>query len=233
MASPSKGYVLIVDDDHAITDLVSDVLTQEGYQVKAGHNAFQGRGLLERFDPDLVILDRKLPDADGLELCQEIRQHPKRRGVPVLFLTSKGSVTEKVVGLKMGADDYLPKPFSTEELVARVQALMRRSKAPAPEAMVLKSGDVAIDLDARKATFKGKPLELGPKEFDLLHAFLESRGRVLTREFLLERVWGYERGLDVTTRVVDVTVSHLRSKLGSSGDRLVTVKNHGYRLEDE
>lgn len=186
---------------------------------------------MERFPPDLLILDRTLPDADGLELCKQIRAHPRLKALPVLFLTAKGSVTDRVVGFAAGADDYLPKPFSAQELVARVSALLRRTR-PQEKGAVLRSGELELDVDTRTASAAGKALTLTPKEFDMLQAFLASGGKVLTRRYLLERVWGYEQSVEMETRVVDSTVSHLRGKLGPSGRRIAGVLYYGYRLEE-
>ena len=166
----------------------------------------------------LVILDRRLPDADGLELCQEIRQKPALSTVPVLFLSGKNTVADKVVGLKMGGDDYLTKPFSPEELVARIEVLLRRSgAADAPKSV--EAEGLRLDFEARRIFHKDKEVQLSRKN------------RGLTRQFLLQHVWGYDASIEVSTKVVDVTLSHLREKLGPWGDKITAVRGYGYRLD--
>lgn len=229
--SASGGLILVVDDDEALAATVSAILEGEGYQVRTARDAFQAEGLAARWEPDLVVLDRQLGRVDGLELCRRLRADPRRARLPVLFLSKKGSPAERVAGLAAGADDYLAKPFSHEELVLRIQALLRRARPPEPEERTLRSEEVSLDLAAGKASVRGKPVALTPLELDLLRAFLECRGRILSRRFLLERVWGPERSLDVGSRAVDVAVSGLRSKLGPSGGRLVAVTRQGYRFD--
>ncbi|MBI3299399.1 MAG: response regulator transcription factor [Elusimicrobia bacterium] len=231
MAPAKQGSILVVDDDPFIIDIVSKALGDEGFEVHAAKSVFQARGSLERVQPCLVVLDRRLPGGDGVELCKEIRSNPRFAALPVLFLTSKRSVADKLVGLSVGADDYLPKPFSPDELVLRVKAILRRTRAGLEPATRLRSGDVELDADARKATLRGKDLRLTPREFELLSAFLEGRGRALSRGFLLERIWGAE-SLTVTPHVLEVLVSTLRAKLGGACKQLVNVLNHGYRWED-
>lgn len=226
----NKGTILVVEDDRTTSNLVSQVLKQEGFSVVVADTAFKARGHLEKAPPILVILDRRLPDADGLVLCQEMRQKPGLASVPVLFLTAKSTVSDKVVGLKMGGDDYLAKPFSPEELVARIDVLLRRSgKIEAPAA--LEAEGLRLDLEGRKAFLRNKEIELSPKEFDLLTVLFSRKNRVLTRPFLLQHVWGYDEGVELSTRVVDVTLSHLRDKLGSWGQKIAAVRGYGYRLD--
>ncbi|MBI3547786.1 MAG: response regulator transcription factor [Elusimicrobia bacterium] len=227
---PNKGTIIAVDDDKVISNLITKVLTDEGYNVSVADTAFKARGLLERLTPTLVILDRRLPDADGLELCQEIRKKPQLAGVPVLFLTAKGTTADKVVGLKMGGDDYLTKPFSPEELVVRIEVLLRRA-GQLEETTVLEADGLKIDLTARKVFLIKKEIALSPKEFDLLAVLLSRKNRVLTRQFLLQHVWGYGEDVELSTRVVDVTFSHLREKLGPWGKRISAVRGYGYRLD--
>jgi DNA-binding response OmpR family regulator len=233
ISKPSDVLIVLVEDDKSLAEMVTELFSGEGFRVKVAGSVFQGRGLLQKHEPHVVILDRKLPDGDGMALCQELRGDPKRAHWPILFLSSKKSTSDKVAGLTVGADDYLAKPFEIEELLARVKALLRRSAVVEPENATLTLGDLALDLDSRKVRLKGKAVALGTKEFDLLEAFLRNRNKVLTRQVLLERVWGYEEGVELSTRVVDVTISHLRAKLGALGARIVSVPNYGYRLDDE
>ena len=228
----SAPLILVVDDDENVLDAVSAALSEAGFRVKTACSAFRGAGEAERLSPDLLILDRRLPDGDGLELCRRLRRSRKFERLPVLFLSSKGTVEERISGLSAGADDYLPKPFNVVELLLRVRALLGRSSPAGPGRRVIRSGEITLDTEARSVSVARAKIKLSPKEFDLLETFLESDGRVLSRHFLLEKVWGYERGMELDTRVVDSTISHLRAKLGSSGRRLVSVLQHGYRLDE-
>ncbi|MBI4679384.1 MAG: response regulator transcription factor [Elusimicrobia bacterium] len=225
-----KAQILVVEDQPATLDLICDVLKEEGFEVQQAQSATGARESMRRAAPELIILDRGLPDGDGLDLLKELRSEPKWTGLPVIILTAKKSVEDRVLGLKGGADDYLAKPFNTEELVARVEALLRRTgKAPPPPSQTV--GDLKLDLESRRAFAKGKEVTLSAKEFDLLWFMISNKNRVLTRDFLLQHVWGYEEGLDLTTKVVDVTVSHLREKLGASGSVITAVRGFGYRLD--
>lgn len=226
----SQASILLVEDDASVVDLVKGVLEEEHYGVTVATSAFQAEGVLLKCRPDLVILDRNLPDKDGMEFCKALRASPATRGVPVLFLTSRKGVTDKVLGLEAGGDDYLAKPFSVPELVARVRALLRRA-GPRPEASpVVAVGPLEVNLESREARAGGKPLRLTGKELDLLRAFLERPGRVLTRQFLLTNVWGYDMDVELTTKAVDWMVMSLRRKLGRWGSLIETVKGHGYKL---
>lgn len=230
-----KASILVVEDEQEIARLLEKILQEEGYHVHSVNNAFKARGAIERLTPDLVILDRRLPDADGLELCREIRSQPKTQNLPVLFLTAKKTPTERVLGMKIGGDDYLTKPFSPEEVVAHVEAILRRTRGDKTDSSAsgFQLGELRVDGSARKAYLKKKDLELSSKELDLLQAFLERPGHVLSREFLLQRVWGYREDLELTTKVVDVTVGHLRGKLGPYGRHISAVRKYGYRLDAE
>lgn len=227
-----KAQILVVEDQPATLDLISEVLREEGYEVKTADCLQKARQNLQRAMPELVILDRSLPDGDGLDLCRELRSAPKSQGLPLLILTAKKAVEERVLGLKGGADDYLIKPFNTEELLARVEALLRRTgKMEEPAAQT--AGEVRLNRESRKAYIKDKEVALSGKEFDLLWYLMYRRNRVLTRDFLLQHVWGYEAGLDLTTKVVDVTLSHLREKLGASAQMIAAVRGFGYRLDSK
>ncbi len=214
-----------------MANMILDILQAEGHQVKRAKTAFIAQGMLLREVPDLLVLDRGLPDKDGLEVCRELRQKPATKTLPVLILTAKKASEEVVSGLRLGADDYLAKPFKPSELVARVEALLRRSGWAGEPAAQLESGPVRLDLGGRKAFMKDKELPLWRKEYDLLQAFLERPGRVLSRNYLLETVWGYAEAASLTTKVVDVTVGNLRKKLGAFGEKIVAVKGFGYRFD--
>jgi len=220
--------ILIVEDEPTLAQALRYNLEREGYRVTL---ASQGQEALDAFHlrhPDLVILDLILPDMDGLEVCRALRRHSS---VPILILTARGEETDRVVGLELGADDYMVKPFSMRELVARVRALLRRAQSSPPDE-VLVSSDLRLDLRRREAYRGGMPLPLRPKEFDLLAFFMRHRGRALSREEILTHVWGMDVAVD--TRTVDVHVRWLREKVEkvpSKPTRIITVRGLGYRFE--
>jgi len=182
--------------------------------------------------PDLVVLDLMLPELDGLEVCRRLRRDASTASVPIIMLTAKSDEVDRIVGLEIGADDYVGKPFSPKELVARVRAVLRRAHPDHPTPL-LSAGPIALDPARHAVTLHGQAIVLTPKEFDLLQALLESAGRVLSREFLLNRVWGYARADVIESRTVDVHVRRLRAKLGDAGSRIATVKSVGYRFETD
>ncbi|MBI4055142.1 MAG: response regulator transcription factor [Elusimicrobia bacterium] len=226
----SKAMILVVEDESRMAQLIQDILEDEGYSVLWARDISSAHQKIQQAMPDLVILDRKLPDADGLELLKELRSQPQTQSLPVLFVSARGKTEDRVLGMRLGGDDYLPKPFSPDELIARAEALLRRSKSQEEKEAVLQSGKLVVDLSQHKVFVRGKQIKLWPKEFELLQMFLECKKRVLRREYLFERVWGIE--YPGGTRVVDVTVSNLRKRLGSYGVRIVTVKGYGYQYED-
>jgi DNA-binding response OmpR family regulator len=225
---PSR--VLIVEDEPDIRELVVHHLKREGYLVSAASSGEEALRQAHAVPPDLVILDLMMPVMDGLEVCRRLRQDPATAMLPIVMLTAKGDEVDRVVGLEIGADDYIVKPFSPKELLARVRAVLRRS-GPAPGAAPLTLGALIMDLGTHTVSVDGLALALTPKEFDLLRALVEARGRVLSREFLLDRVWGYARASEIESRTVDVHVRRLRVKLGPEGRRILTVKSVGYRLD--
>ena len=224
--------VLVVEDEPDIRDLLAFHLERGGYQVTRAATGPEALRQLRAAPPDLVILDLMLPEMDGLEVCRRLRAEPATAALPVIMLTAKGDEVDRVVGLELGADDYVVKPFSPKEVLARVRAVLRRARAPLSGAP-LAVGGITLDGATHRATVAGRPLALTPKEFDLLRALLEARGRVLSREFLLDRVWGYARAGEIESRTVDVHVRRLRAKLGPEGERILTVKNVGYRLDPD
>jgi two-component system alkaline phosphatase synthesis response regulator PhoP len=222
--------ILVIDDEPSITNLVDAYLKKEGYEVYTAADGNAGLKAARAFKPDLIILDVMLPGIDGIELLSRLR---RESDVYVIMLTARTEETDKVVGLTVGADDYVTKPFSPRELVARVKAALRRIKtgsAPSEAGGVLAFRHVRIDLGARQVTVDDSPIELTASEFDLLHALAENRGRVLSREQLLEKVWGGEYFGEM--RVVDVHLGHVRQKLGNP-DLIATVRGVGYRFDDE
>src|SRR5262244_1067864 len=224
--------VLIVEDERDIRDLILLHLQRDGYQVTTAGSGEDALLQVKQSPPDLVLLDLMLPGMSGLEVCRRLRQEPTTAGLPILMLTAKVDEVDRVVGLEMGADDYVVKPFSPKELIARVRAVLRRAR-PAAQARVLRAGAVTVDPMRHQVDVAGTAVELTPKEFDLLRALVEAAGRVLSREQLLERVWGYTRGGDIESRTVDVHVRRLRAKLGDTGRRIATLKGVGYRFEDD
>jgi two-component system alkaline phosphatase synthesis response regulator PhoP len=223
---------LVVDDEKDITALVAYHLEREGFRVLQAHDGLQALELVKRERPNVLILDLMLPHLSGLDVCRRLRKEPETARLPILMLTAKADETDKVLGLELGGDDYLTKPFGPRELVARVKALIRRSEeVPAEE--ILKVGGLEIDLGRYTVAIRKRAVELTTKEFDLLKALVLARGRALTREHLLDRVWGYDRASEIESRTVDVHVRRLREKLGSEAKRIVTVKNVGYRFDQD
>jgi two-component system, OmpR family, alkaline phosphatase synthesis response regulator PhoP len=222
--------ILVIDDEPSILNLVTAYLNPEGYEVYTAMDGPSGLKAARAFKPDLVILDIMLPGMDGLELLSRLRRESE---VYVILLTAKTEETDKIVGLSVGADDYLTKPFSPRELTARVKAALRRIQTgmgTGTEMSVLSFRHLRMDIGARTINVDERPVELTAIEFDLLKALAEDRGRVLSREQLLEKVWGGVYVGDL--RVVDVHLGHIRQKLGRE-ELIVTVRGVGYRFEDE
>jgi phosphate regulon transcriptional regulator PhoB len=222
--------VLVVEDEPDIRNLIVLHLGREGFRCRtAASGAAALREARARL-PDLIVLDLMLPEMDGLEVCRRLRADAATAGVPVIMLTAKADEVDRVVGLELGADDYVTKPFSPKELVARVRAVLRRTR-PGPGDQALRTGRLSLDPARHMVEVAGVPVDLTPKEFDLLHTLLEAAGRVLSREHLLSRVWGYARADEIESRTVDVHVRRLRAKLGDEGRRIATVMGVGYRLD--
>jgi two-component system alkaline phosphatase synthesis response regulator PhoP len=218
--------VLVVEDEPSIASFVAAYLKNAGYTVRTAATGAEALKLVESEKPALVVLDLMLPDIDGVEVCKRIRE---TRDVPVLMLTARDEDVDKIIGLEVGADDYMTKPFNPRELVARVKSILRRAapERKEPESAVLKHGDLVIDAGRREVKVGAEEIQLAPKEFDLLWELLDHRGLVLTRDQLLERVWGYTFAGD--TRTVDVHVRQLRRKLGEASP-VVTVWGVGYKV---
>lgn len=222
--------ILIVDDEEHIRELVAHYLTREGFAVEHAATGPQALEQFKRVQPSFVVLDIMLPGLSGTEVCKEIR---KISTVPILMLTARDDIVDKVVGFELGADDYLTKPFEPKELVVRVKALQRRIQTPAqPASVSLAFGPLRIDPDRRDVRYGGKAIELRPKEFDLLLALARHPGQVFSREQLLNSVWGYD--FEGFSRTVDVHVQHLRDKLqtvGAGAGWIHTVWGVGYKFE--
>ena len=223
--------VLIVEDDPDIAQLVAHYLEKAGYLTDHVANGQEAMDAIAARAPDALVLDLMLPQVDGLEICRRLRAHEKTAAIPIIMLTARAEESERIVGLEMGADDYLPKPFSPSELVARVRALLRRvNRASATPAPALKYGPITVDREQHTVSSGGADVVLTAKEFLLLEYLLEHRGRVLSRDVLLTDVWGYR--YTGGTRTVDVHVRRLREKLPVLTEALVTVKQFGYKLVD-
>jgi len=217
--------LLVVDDESSIIELARLYLEREGYHIEG---VYSGREALEKQSAatfDLIVLDLMLPDIDGFEVCRRIRANSD---VPILMLTARKEDVDKIVGLELGADDYLTKPFNPHELVARVKAVLRRYQAGSSPGEIIDMGNVRIDLSRHEVTVDGRPVALRTKEFALLSAFARNPGIVFSREKLLESVWGYD--FYGETRTVDVHVNHLREKLEGSGVTIETVRGIGYKI---
>lgn len=218
--------ILIVDDEQNIVDLARLYLEREGFRVDSAGDGEQALERIESLSPALVVLDIMLPELDGFEVCRRVRSESE---VPILMLTARDEDVDKIVGLELGADDYLTKPFNPRELVARVKAILRRADRPTKREGPLHVGDVTIDAAKREVQIAGQPVQLRAKEFDLLEALAVHKGLVLTREQLLDQVWGYD--FYGQTRTVDVHVAHLRKHLAHSANvRIETVTGVGYKL---
>jgi DNA-binding response OmpR family regulator len=227
----AKAQILLVEDEPSISEPVSRVLAREGFEPTVAETAADALSLAERIDPDLVLLDLMLPDADGRNVCTELRRYSD---VPIIMVTARGSETDRVVGLELGADDYVVKPFSGPELVARIRAVLRRQRNGAPKRASRKLGGLEVDSGARRVHLDGRELELSRKEFDLLEALVAAAGRVVTREHLMTTVWASDwLG---QTRTLDVHIGTLRRKLGDdpAHPRFIhTIRGVGFRFAGE
>jgi two-component system, OmpR family, alkaline phosphatase synthesis response regulator PhoP len=222
--------ILIVEDMESVVTLLRSLLEREGFQVTTAPDGVEALEAVRRDKPDLVLLDLMLPGLDGLEVCRRIRHDPVTAHLPIIILSGKEEETDKVIGLEMGADDYITKPFQANELIARVKGRLRRS-APTDPARVLKVGGLEMQLDRYTVTLHGQPIHLTSKEFNLLRALIMTNGRVLSRDALFESVWGHHKDADLQSRTIDVHIRSLRNKLGPEGNRIFTVRNVGYRLD--
>jgi len=225
--------ILIVEDEKDIARLLDYNLKKEGYRTVLAHEGSLAPLLAAKERPRLIILDLMLPGLDGLEVCRRIKMDEKTAAIPIIMLTAKGEESDKIVGLEMGADDYVTKPFSVKELISRVKAVLRRSNVCGEALKIYRAGDLELDCSRVLALLKGKPLDLTAREFELLKALMSAGEKMLSRVDLLEKAWGMDAALEVETRTVDVHIGTLRKKLKAEGKRIVTVKNYGYRFENK
>lgn len=230
LTAGARKKVLVVDDDVQLCQLICDILEEHGYNAVSANGTDQGFKRLYESRPDLLILDVWMPSIGGFEFCRQVRQDAELKGLPVLMLTVQDKEMDKVMGLEMGADDYMTKPFSQKELLARIKALLRRyERIVGPQEALLKSGDLEVDLSRHVIRVKTRTVEMTPKEFDLLSALVQNRRKAMSRQALLTTVWGHEA--PGNTGTIDVHVRHLRRKLGAQGDKIKTVLGFGYRFD--
>ena len=231
MASAPAKKILIVEDERDILQLVKLYLEKEGFRTITAATGAEGLKSAKWDKPDLIVLDLMLPEIDGLEVCKRLRSAPETAMLPIIMLTAKAEESDTVIGLELGADDYVTKPFSPKALVARVKALFRRlDRSQQDNLTVLRYGPLTMDLSRHEVTVRDKDVSLTAKEFGLLEHLLRNPGRVLTREVLLNHVWGYD--YFGTTRTVDVHVRRLKQKISLLDDAILSVKSLGYKLKD-
>jgi two-component system alkaline phosphatase synthesis response regulator PhoP len=221
--------ILLIEDDQDIAELLRHYLGKENFSLKHAADGFSGLKQAQAESFDLIILDIMLPEMDGLEVCKELKADPKTASVPTIMLTAKTEEMDKIVGLELGADDYITKPFSPRELLARVKAVLRRAERKPETEKVYRYGKLTLDTSKHEVTVGSQPVELTAKEFALLECLLRSKGRVLSRDYLMDQVWGYDYYGGM--RTVDVHIRRLREKIPLLSEAIQTVKNIGYKLQ--
>jgi DNA-binding response OmpR family regulator len=222
--------IAIIDDEPDILELVSLHLTRAGFSVREFADADRFNAFIQTSTPDLIVLDLMLPDTDGLELCKLLKRKDAFAGIPIIMLTAKGEETDKILGLELGADDYITKPFSPKELVARVKAVLRRPARKEAGKTIEIAGRVVIDLEKYQVTVKGKKVDLTTTEFKVLQLLASRKGYVFSRDNILDYLWGDEKA--VVDRTIDVHIRHLREKLGSAAPLIKNIRGIGYKLEE-
>jgi DNA-binding response OmpR family regulator len=222
--------IAVVDDEPDIVELVTHNLKKEGFRVKEIYDGQSLFSFLRTTLPDLIILDLMLPEIDGLEICRILKRDERTSSIPIIILTAKGSETDKVVGLELGADDYIVKPFSPRELLARVKAVLRRVETKLEKPKLIKIGELSIDLGKFEVKIRGKKIDLTTTEFKILTILAERPGWVFTRDQLLDRLWGEDK--IVIGRTIDVHITQLRKKLGELGKSIKAVRGIGYKFEE-
>lgn len=228
-----KEKILIVEDERDIVRMLEYNLKKDGFRTAVARNGEEAITAARSERPALVLLDLMLPGIDGLEVCRTLKKDRKTAAIPVIMLTAKSQEADKVVGLELGADDYVTKPFSPRELIARIRAVLRRGQEPEGAKDRIVVGELLIDLEKIGVTNRNKPVELTAKEFELLKTLARARGRVLSRDHLLNTIWGFDQADEIQTRTVDVHIRTLRKKLKTAARHIVTVKNYGYRFDEE
>ena len=231
MSETRAKRILIVDDEPDVTELVGYQLRAKGFSVEALNDPTQSIAKIRAFQPDLIILDVMMPNISGIQICRMLRADPKSKAIPVVFLTARAEEADRVLGLEVGGDDYIRKPFSVKELTLRIQGLLRRSSEPMDDQPKhLEIGTIVLDNERHQVTVGGAPVELTATEFRLLRLLMERKGRVQSREHLLLNVWNYET--EIETRTVDTHIRRLREKLGPEADLIETLRGVGYRMID-
>jgi len=225
-----KGTILVIDDEKDLIELVKYGLEKEGFLVKGASDGESGLAAAARNLPDLVIVDLMLPGMDGIEVCRRLRSDARTATVPIIMLTAKSSESDRVVGLELGADDYVTKPFSPRELAARIKAVLRRSTSQTAPATVIRHGELTIDLTRREVSCEGKSIAVTASEFRLLHFLADHPGQVFSRSELIDGALGRE--ISVVDRTIDVHITGLRKKLGDCGEWIETVRGFGYRFRE-
>jgi len=226
-----KQKILIIEDDKHISKLLKYNLEKAGFDTWIAFSGEDALEILSRQFPDLIILDLMLPQMDGLEVCRLIRQDHKKKNIPIMMLTARGEEVDRIVGLELGADDYIVKPFSPREIILRIRAILRRLHVKEPMSDTLNAGLLVVDVPRHRVLVNQKEVDLTPLEFKLLVTLLERKGIVQTREILLNDVWDMEA--EVYTRTIDTHIKHLRTKLGKAGKMIETVIGMGYRFKEE
>lgn len=226
-----KEKILVVEDDRHISKLLKYNLEKSGYDCILADDGEEALKLLDKQQISLIILDIMLPKMDGFEVCRLIKQNEKFNTVPIVMLTAKGEEVDRIVGLELGADDYVLKPFSPRELILRIKAVLRRGKTPESEKDIIKRGELIIDMPKHRVTVDNKEIALTPIEFKLLVTLIEREGRIQSRDQLLTDVWDMHSG--VFTRTVDTHIKRLREKIGEVGSQIETVRGLGYRFKEK
>lgn len=227
-----RKKIFVVDDEEHIIELIKFNLEKNGYDVLTSDNGEDCIALLEENSVDLLVLDLMLPGMDGIEVCKEIRKKDRFNKLPIIMLTAKGEETDRILGLELGADDYITKPFSVRELVARIKAILRRTEGKSSEkSIILQLKGITLDTEKHEVTVDGNIIELTLKEFELLKILIENRGKVLSRNLLLDEVWGFDYFGE--TRTVDVHIRNLRKKIGDDdfGEYIETIRGVGYKIK--
>ncbi len=230
-SAPNKQKVLVVDDEPDAVELIKTVLGEAGYFVATAEDGSEALRKARELNPDVILLDIMLPEIDGLEVCKILRHDPDTGNVPIIMLTARANEFDRILGLELGADDYVTKPFSPRELVLRVKALLRRGKSSENPSEQFRVGSLVIDIPRHAVRVEDQPVELTVTEFELLTTLVQRRGRVLSRELLLRDVWDNDTGID--SRTVDTHMRRLREKLGPAARHLDTVRGVGYRFVED